>query len=150
MTYLIDTNVLLRFFDLSDSRNPEIVAAIDKITSATSDVFVCAQVIIEYWASATRPVDVNGFGLDPAEAEVRLAEVETLFSCLSEPPDMARQWRELAGRCSVVGKQAHDARIAALMLAHGVTHLITLNPSDFARYDGITAVTPQEIVRPTG
>jgi len=32
------------------------------------------------------------------------------------------------------------------MLAHGVTHLLTLNPTDFARYDGITPVTPQEIL----
>ena len=37
-------------------------------------------------------------------------------------------------------------RIAALMLAHGVTHILTLNPTDFARYSGITAVTPQEIL----
>jgi predicted nucleic acid-binding protein len=47
---------------------------------------------------------------------------------------------------SVIGKPAHDARIVALMLAHGVTQLLTLNPSDFARYQGITTVTPQEIL----
>ena len=37
-----------------------------------------------------------------------------------------------------------DARIAALMLAHGVTHILTLNPTDFARYQDITPVTPSE------
>lgn len=46
-----------------------------------------------------------------------------------------------------MGKSAHDARIAALMLAHGVTHLLTLNPTDFTRYNGITPVTPQEIIQ---
>lgn len=69
-----------------------------------------------------------------------------MFTCLPEPVDMADRWQAVAYRHSVIGKQAHDARIAALMIAHGVTHLLTLNPTDFARYDGITPVTPQEIV----
>ena len=30
------------------------------------------------------------------------------------------------------------------MLAHGVTHILTLNPGDFARYSEITTVTPSE------
>lgn len=55
----------------------------------------------------------------------------------------------VAENYSVCGKQAHDARIAALMLAHGVKHLLTLNPSDFARYHGIKPVTPQEIIHKT-
>lgn len=33
------------------------------------------------------------------------------------------------------------------MLAHGITHILTLNPTDFVRYEGITPVTPQEILR---
>ncbi len=32
------------------------------------------------------------------------------------------------------------------MIAHGITHLLTLNPSDFARYPEITAVTPAEVL----
>jgi len=39
-----------------------------------------------------------------------------------------------------------DTRLVALMVAHGITHLLTLNPTDFARYSEITAVTPQEIL----
>ena len=59
---------------------------------------------------------------------------------------MADRWQAVADKCEVIGKQAHDARIAALMLAHGVAHLLTLNTGDFARYSGVTAVTPQEIL----
>lgn len=146
MKYLIDTNVLLRFFDISDSRNAEVVAAIDKVTSLTEDTYVCAQVLIEYWAVATRPLDVNGFGLDPTEADIRLAQIETLLACLPEPVDVARRWRGLATRYGVRGKQAHDARITAVMLAHGVTHILTLNPDDFARYEGIKSLTPSDVV----
>jgi hypothetical protein len=42
----------------------------------------------------------------------------------------------------VSGVQVHDARIAAAMRVHGVTHLLTLNTGDFTRYPGITAVHP--------
>ena len=102
--------------------------------------------LIEYWVSATRPREVNGFGLDTAQADLRLTEIETLFTLLPEPPDIAARWRRLAVGHAVQGKQAHDARIVAVMLAHGVTHLLTLNPTDFARYPEITVVTPQGII----
>jgi predicted nucleic acid-binding protein len=146
MRYLIDTNVLLRWSVADDPDYAQCVAAVDALTAQGIDVCVCAQVLVEYWAVSTRPRDVNGFELDPSDVEERLAEVDTIFTLLTEPPDIAVRWRKLANRYSVHGKQAHDARIAALMLAHGVTHLLTLNTADFARYDGITPVTPQEIL----
>jgi predicted nucleic acid-binding protein len=49
-----------------------------------------------------------------------------------------------------MGKPAHDARIAAIMLAHNVTNILTLNPDDFSRYQGITPVTPSEVLQQTG
>jgi len=144
VSYLIDTNVLLRFFDLTDPQNGEIVRALDAVTRASEETFVCAQVLIEYWAVATRPREANGLGLDIAEADQNLDEIEALFACLPEPPDMAERWRAVVTQHSVSGKQAHDARLAALMQAHGVVHLVTLNPQDFARYQDITPLTPAE------
>jgi len=70
------------------------------------------------------------------------------FTCLSELADITDLWQQVASRYDVVGKQAHDARIAAFMLAHGVTFILTLNPTDFARYSSITAVTPQKVIEP--
>jgi hypothetical protein len=40
----------------------------------------------------------------------------------------------------------HDARLVAAMHVHGVTHLLTLNVRDFARYPGITVVHPQTLL----
>jgi predicted nucleic acid-binding protein len=45
----------------------------------------------------------------------------------------------------VVGKQAHDARLVAVTLVHGITHLLTFNTDDFKRYDEITVVNPKDI-----
>ena len=46
----------------------------------------------------------------------------------------------------VMGVQVHDARLVATMIAHRITHLLTLNDQDFARYPEITAVHPRQLV----
>lgn len=46
---------------------------------------------------------------------------------------------------SVVGVQAHDARIVAVMNVNGLTHVLTLNGADFSRYAGITCVAPDQV-----
>lgn len=43
---------------------------------------------------------------------------------------------------AVSGVQVHGARLAAAMRVHGVTHLLTLNTSDFERYPGHRGCTP--------
>lgn len=150
MRYLIDTNVLLRWSVADDPHYAACVGAVDALTVRGIDVCVCAQVLIEYWAVSTRPRDVNGLEFSPSDVDERLTEVDRIFTLLPEPPDIALRWRKIAAEHSVVGKQAHDARIAALMTAHGVTHILTLNVSDFARYQGITPVTPQEVLQQIG
>jgi predicted nucleic acid-binding protein len=142
--YLVDTNVLLRWSDADDPRYAECVAAVDDLIDRGIDVCICAQVLIEYWVTSTRPRKVNGFGLSATETESNLADVDGVFSLLLEPSDMAARWRKLAAKHSVQGRQAHDARIAALMLAHGITHILTLNAGDFTRYEGITPISPAE------
>lgn len=149
MSFLIDTNVLLRLRDKDDPRCTECVAAIDKIKSQNERLLVCAQVLIEFWVVLTRPCDVNGCGLSFEDASTALNKVRGTFRCLTEPVDMADRWQQIIVANTTMGKTAHDARIAALMLAHGITHILTLNPADFARYDGITPVTPQQIVHQT-
>jgi len=108
--------------------------------------YVCTQVLAEYWVVATRPCAVNGMGLGTEVAAAEIDKIMGAFDSLVEPADGSLRWRDLVARHRVIGKPAHDARIAALMLAHGVTRILTLNPDDFARYSDITAVTPQEIV----
>jgi hypothetical protein len=41
--------------------------------------------------------------------------------------------------------QVHDARLVAVMRVHGLTHVLTFNPTDFTRYPGITVVRPQDV-----
>ena len=45
------------------------------------------------------------------------------------------------------GKQAHDARLVAMMLCWGIDRILTLNDSDFQGYatEGILIITPQSL-----
>jgi predicted nucleic acid-binding protein len=42
---------------------------------------------------------------------------------------------ELCRAVAVAGRQVHDANIVATMLAHGETRLLTMNRSDFRRFE---------------
>jgi predicted nucleic acid-binding protein len=144
---LLDSNVLLRWSDSKAAEHASCMEAVSRLAESANVVCVCAQVIIESYVVATRPVEVNGLGFSSHEARQTLTDIESSFACLSEPPDIAVYWRRLIEQQEIMGRQAHDARIAALMLAHDVRHILTLNPSDFIRYEGITPVAPLEILR---
>ena len=147
MKFLLDSNVLLRWADSRAAEHTECAEAVMVMAAQSHVVYVCAQVMIESYVVATRPEDVNGLGFAVPEGRQFLTDVQDSFPCLPEPPDIGKLWGTLLTRYPIIGRQGHDARIAALMLAHNVTHLLTLNPSDFARYQEITPVTPAEILR---
>ena len=146
MSYLIDTNILVRQTDASSPDRALCSRAVDRLIDGGCDLCICAQVVIEFWSVSTRPQGVNGLGLTPRVASLQVADFKRTFLCLLEPPDMADRWKNVADRHAVIGKQAHDARLATIMLAHGVAHILTLNPGDFTRYSGITPITPQEVL----
>ena len=147
MRVLCDTNILIRWTEADDPEHGACVEAVDSLLTEGMDVCVCAQVLIEFWAVSTRPVAANGLGLTSEETHRRVRDFRKTFGALPEPPNIAEQWLCLATTNHVMGKQAHNARLVALMLAHNVTRLLTLNPSDFTRYQEITPVTPHEILQ---
>jgi predicted nucleic acid-binding protein len=142
---LLDTNVLLRNADQADPAHARVSAALQRLVQNGWDLCVGSQNLVEFWVVATRPVSVNGFGLSPAQAEPRVRAMMVTFSVLRDPPDLLERWLDLCSRYGVSGRPAHDTRLVALMLAHGLTHLLTLNSADFARYAEITTVTPDDV-----
>ena len=146
MRFLLDSNVLLRWGDSKSPEHAVCAKAVSTLAQRSNVIFLCAQVLIESYVVATRPPKVNGLGYSLPEGHQLLAEIEGAFPCLPEPADMAARWRKVAIEHGVMGRQGHDARIVAIMLAHGISHLITLNTADFARYTDVAAVTPSEAV----
>jgi predicted nucleic acid-binding protein len=96
---------------------------------------------VEFWVTVTRPREANGLGLGTAAARAAVDELLQSYQVLPDPEDLLVQWLGVCQRLSVIGRQAYDARLVALMQAHGIEQLVTLNPVDFRRY-GISLITP--------
>lgn len=149
MLILADTGILLRLFNTADPLHAPVAAAVTTLR-ARGDRFAFAfQNAAEFWNVCTRPAAARGgLGLDAAESDRRLALVEAGFSLLSESPAVYGIWRQLVVAHGVQGKQVHDARLAALMAANGITHILTLNGADFARYPGLICLDPASVAGP--
>jgi len=103
------------------------------------------QVIYEYWVVATRPLVNNGFGLNAEAADELVSDWVQNFRLLLDEREVFTHWRELVSKHEVKGKLAHDARLVAAMLRHGISKLLTYNKADFARFIEIEVVSPADV-----
>ncbi|KPQ35419.1 MAG: PIN domain [Phormidesmis priestleyi Ana] len=68
------------------------------------------------------------------------------FPIADETSQIFPSWFALVNDHQIKGKRTHDARIVAVMLTSGISHILTLNPNDFFGVPGITVVHPHEVV----
>lgn len=147
MRYLADTNVVLRFANRQDPLHPTMRTAIQKLRRNKDQVCIVPQNCIEFWNVATRPATRNGYGLNITETDKALRLVERVFTMLPEHAAVYAEWRKLVQQFNVAGVQVHDARLVATMFVYNITHMLTVNITDFARYTsiGIVAVHPAQV-----
>jgi predicted nucleic acid-binding protein len=74
--------------------------------------------------------------------------IERDFEFLADSREAHDLWRGLLVAHDVKGVQVHDARLAARMYVHGVTHLLTVNVRDFQRFPALRVVHPAEMAQP--
>jgi predicted nucleic acid-binding protein len=144
MFYLVDTNILLRFVNRHDPQHPIVRTATRKLKGDDHQLRTTSQNFVEFWNVTTRPTDKNGLGLTPSQAHRSLDLLEKLFPLLPDKPDLYGEWRKIVVKFGISGVQVHDARLVAAMITNNVTHILTFNTKDFARYSssGITTVHP--------
>jgi len=146
MAYLADTNIVIRRVTTGDPQYPLIGAALTKLDQQGETVYITAQNLVEFQALATRPATANGWGLTTAQASAEAQKIEAIFPLLPETPGIYPLWRNLVDTYAVTGRQVYDARLVAVMQAHGITHLLTLDPTGFRRYSAvITVVEPHAV-----
>jgi len=146
MKYLVDTNILLRLVQKNSPMHLDTQRAILMLKKQGDFLCIIPQNIIEFWAVATRPVDKNGLGLSITQAEEESEKLKKIFMLELDTPQIFTEWKSLVIKYQVMGKQVHDARLAAAMLAHNITHLLTFNFDDFKRFSDIVVVDPRSIV----
>ncbi len=143
--YLIDSNILLRWVQPSDPDYPSVASALAALVEQAAVLCYTSQNLAEFWNTCTRPVDRNGYGLSPAETDVRARAFESRLQLLPDSLSVHQEWRRLIVAHEVSGVQVHDARLVAAMRVHGVKRVLTLNQRDFARYGDIEAIHPSSV-----
>ena len=145
MDILADTNIILRRLHRAHPQHRQARDAIARLSKEGNRVCVTSQNLMELWAVSTRPVENNGLGLTPTQADRVVARVENSVYRLPDSDDVYPEWRRLVVTHGVSGKKTHDARLVAAMIAHSLTHILTFNTEDFARYPGINVVNPAKL-----
>lgn len=131
---MLDTNVLLA---ATDEGRAEHRAALMIVNEWAGEVTLCTsgQILREYLAVATRPVERNGLGLKPADATGNVRAIRERTAFLAEDARVADRLLTLLADVECGGKQVHDANVVATMLAHGVGTVVTMNVEDFVRFE---------------
>jgi predicted nucleic acid-binding protein len=145
MLVLVDTGILLRLLNRSEPEHAAIRRAVRALKQRGDRPATAPQNVAEFWNVCTRPASARGgYGLTVEETAKRLRLLERLVMVLPETANHYPLWKALVVAHAVKGVQVHDARVAAFMQAHGISYLLTLNGTDFARYNHITVLTPSD------
>jgi predicted nucleic acid-binding protein len=139
-TYLVDSNILLRWVKPDHSDYPAIVSATDSILRQGGVLCYTSQNVGEFWNACTRPLDRNGYGLLPQDTDRKASFFEERLRFLPDSALVHEEWRKLIVAYSVLGVQVHDARLVAAMHVYGVKRILTFNAKDFSRYVDIEAI----------
>ncbi len=139
MPVLLDTNILLRLLQPHHRHCALAERALSSLRKRDERLFVTAQNLVEFWCVITRPIDENGLGFTTEQAVAELDKVKQLFGLLPEMP-LLHEWERLVSHYRVSGKNAHDVRLVASMIVHGVTNILTFNSRDFIRYSEIVVM----------
>lgn len=142
MRVLADTNILLRLVKPDHPQHPAAKDVVRRLLQAGHGVHLVPQVLYEFWAVATRPIESNGLGYSTAAAHAEIDRLRRSFDVLEDRPGILALWLRLVRERDCKGKASHDARIVAAMLGHGLTHLLTFKVADFVRYDEVIVLSP--------
>jgi predicted nucleic acid-binding protein len=142
---LVDTNVLLRSIQIGHPQQVEASESIVILRSQGHLLTIAPQNLYEFWVVCTRPVIANGLGRTAQQTAAELATLQSFLSMLDDGPLVFSAWQSLVTKENVLGKQAHDARLVAIMQVHGASQLLTFNAADFRRYRSIQVLSPDDL-----
>ena len=95
---------------------------------------------------STRPTaQRGGLGFDYTRAKRLRRVIERTLKFLPDPADHYSRWTALIDAYQIVGVNAHEARLVAVMEANGVREILTFNSRDFQRYPGIIVIDPASV-----
>jgi toxin-antitoxin system PIN domain toxin len=138
----VDTNLLVYAHRSDSPFYANAVACLRQLAEGISPWGIPWPCLSEFYAIATHP----RIYLPPSTTEQALTQIDVWLESptlvlLAEGP---RHWpilRDVLRAGRIAGPLSHDARIAALCLAHGVREFWTAD-RDFSRFAGLTTRNP--------
>ncbi len=104
MSYLADTNILVRSAQQNHPLHVDTLEAVKALLSRGESVHIFAQNIMEFWNVCTRPVDKNGLGLTPQQRSTEATRLEALLTLLPDTTAICSR----RGRASTEGAEDRD------------------------------------------
>ena len=138
----VDTNILVYATDDASPWQDRALKALRKARAQEIELMINQQVLREYLAVTTRFTmsQENALLFEKIIDNVRIFRTE--FTLLTETPALLTRLLSLLEEIPTTGKQIHDANLAATMLIHGITDLLTANADDFQRFEGKIHIVP--------
>ena len=130
----VDTNVLISATAPLRPLHGASLAVLNDWPNQGAILATSSQVLREYLAVVTRPVDVNGLGLSGEDALANVAAFHGRMRLLVESEPVWDRLRVLIATYGCRGKQIHDANVVATALISGIAQLVTANVADFERF----------------
>jgi predicted nucleic acid-binding protein len=131
---LVDTNVLLSATAPFRPLHRAALAVLNDWPNQGTILATTGQVLREYLAVATRPVEANGLGLGVDDALSNVAAFRGRMRLLVDSEAVWDRLHALIATYGCMGKQIHDANLVATALTSGVERLVTANAGDFKRF----------------
>jgi predicted nucleic acid-binding protein len=123
------------------------IQAIIRLRQLGDKLCITAQNLIEFGAVATRPIEANGLGWSIEQARNEITQLMRRFPFLTDSSKVFEHWSQLIQCHQVIGKRAHDARLVAVMMANGITSLLSFNHEHFQGFSEIKVISPNALVK---
>lgn len=138
----VDTNVLVYARRTESPHHAAAKVLIAQLAEGSAPWALPWPVLYEFVRVVTHPRVFD----PPSPLEAVVRDLESLLASpsltmLGEGPGHLRQMATQLRRGVAAGNLAHDAHIAALVVEHGVTELLTVD-RDFARFPGVHSRNP--------
>jgi toxin-antitoxin system PIN domain toxin len=138
----VDTNVLVYARRTESPHHAAAKVLIGQLAEGSAPWALPWPVVYEFVRVVTHPRVFD----PPSPLEAVVRDLESLLASpsltmLGEGPGHVRQMTTQLRGGGAAGNLAHDAHIAALLVEHGVTELLTAD-RDFARFPGVRSRNP--------
>ncbi|NJO76298.1 MAG: PIN domain-containing protein [Leptolyngbyaceae cyanobacterium RM1_406_9] len=146
----LDTNILVYAHDASSQYH---IISADLLTAVMAGQFqavLAEQNLLELYRILTNPVAMKNKPLSAVQAKelIENTYLNEVFQIVYSTESLLQQVLSLAVQKNITSAKIFDLRLAAIALSAQVDIFATFNVQDFTGINGLTPLSPQQIIAP--